>query len=276
MHNTYLNAKNTDSTPYQLNMTDTTISHIATVFPVNAEALKPDPRFHRRRSIIREFAVNTSTNGIPSIAKSQSIHNRIFWTVSFLVFTGIMMYFLIENIIAYFGYPTQTSVSFLVARSQPFPAVTICNYSPLRYDAFIEPFLNFTNSINVTDANDTSTITLIQSAYIYDFFQFSINNGEPPSKYCFPLESMLLNCLYNGATCQATDFVSFFSSVYGLCYTFNAQLKSNQSNIRQTTDNGGSGKLELRLYAQSQDYVPYLSEGTFNDIFTTKYLLVLL
>jgi len=257
-------------------MTDTTISHIATVFPVNAEALKREPRFHRRRSIIREFAINTSTNGIPSIAKSESIHNRIFWTLSFLIFTGIMMYFLVENIIAYFGYPTQTAVSFVVARSQPFPAVSICNYSPFRYDVFIEPFLNYTNSLNVTDTNDTSTITAIQSAYIDDFIQILINSGQPPAKYCFPLESMLLNCLYNGATCQATDFISFFSSDYGLCYTFNAQLKSNQSNIRQTTDNGGSGKLELSLYAQSQDYVPYAAAGTFNNTFSRKHLLVLL
>jgi hypothetical protein len=257
-------------------MSDSTIKHIATVFPINAEALKPDPTFHRRRSILREFAINTTTAGIPGIAKSASIHNRIFWTVSFLVFTGIMMYFLVENIIAYFGYPTQTSVSFLVARSQPFPAVTICNYSPIRYDVFIEPFINYTNSINVTDTNDTSTITAIQAAYINEFIQILLNSGQPPAKYCFPLESMLLNCLYNGATCQATDFISFFSSDYGLCYTFNAQTKSNTSNIRQTTDNGASGKLELRLYAQSQDYVPYLSGGTFNNIFCTKHPLVLL
>ncbi|CAF5142835.1 unnamed protein product, partial [Rotaria sp. Silwood1] len=68
-------------------MTDTTIKHIATVFPVDAEALKPDLKLHRRRSIIRDFSLNTSTHGIPGIARSQSIHNRIFWIVSTLVFT---------------------------------------------------------------------------------------------------------------------------------------------------------------------------------------------
>jgi hypothetical protein len=248
-------------------MTDTTVKHIATVFPVNAEALKPESRFHRRRSIVREFAINTSTNGIPGIAKSESIHNRIFWTLSFLVFTGIMMYFLVENIIAYFGYPTQTSVSFVVARSQPFPAVSICNYSPLRYDVFIEPFLNYTNSLNLTNTNDTSTITQIQANYINGFVQLILNTNTPATELFFPLESMLLYCSYNGATCEATDFISFYSSIYGLCYTFNAQLKSNQSNLRQTTDNGGSGTLQLRLYAQSQDYVPYVADGTFNKIY---------
>jgi hypothetical protein len=210
-------------------MTDTTISHIATVFPVNAEALKPDPRFHRRRSIVREFAINTSTNGIPGIAKSTSIHNRIFWTVSFLIFTGIMMYFLVENIIAYFGYPTQTSVSFLVQRSESFPAVTICNASPVRFNVFIEPFLNYTNSLNLTNTNDTSTITQIQANYIDGFIQLILNSNTSEKEFFFPLESMLLYCSYNGETCEATDFISFYSSVYGLCYTFNAQLKSNQS-----------------------------------------------
>ena len=248
---------------YQIKMTDTTIKHIATVFPINAEALKPDPKFHRRRSIVKEFGVNTSTHGIPGIARSRSIFNRVFWTLSFLIFTGIMIYFITESIIAYFGYPTQTSVAFVVARSQPFPAVSICNYSPIRYDRFIGPFLNYTNLLNVTDTNDTSTITLEQAGYLRDFFQGILNSNESATPYFFPLESMLLGCTYNGITCQVTDFIPFLSSYYGNCFTFNAQTNSNQSMVRQTTDNGDIGILDLRLYAHSDQYVPYVAEGKF-------------
>ncbi|CAF1316500.1 unnamed protein product [Rotaria sordida] len=144
-------------------MTETTIKQLATVFPIDAKALEPDPKFRRRRSIIREFSLNTSTHGIPGIARSQNIHNRIFWIVSTLIFTGIMLFFIVESMKAYFNYPTQTSVSFIVERSQAFPAVSICNFSPIRFDNFIEPFLNFTKSRNLTYTNDTIYFTILCS-----------------------------------------------------------------------------------------------------------------
>ncbi|CAF1004824.1 unnamed protein product [Rotaria sp. Silwood1] len=241
-------------------MTDTTIKHIATTFPVDVEALKPDLKFHRRRSIIRDFSLNTSTHGIPGIVRSQSIQNRIFWVVSSLVFTGIMLFFVVESIKEYFSFPTQTSVSFAVERSQAFPAVSICNYSPVRFDNFIEPFINFTNSHNLTNTTDTSTISSEQSNHIRKFFQNLLIHREPVDNYFFPLSSMLMSCFYNGERCQTTDFIPFLSSSFGQCYTFNAKMKSNESRVRSTTDGGGIGKLELQLYAHSHQYVPYIAE----------------
>ncbi|CAF3602930.1 unnamed protein product, partial [Rotaria sordida] len=219
-------------------MTEITIKQLATVFPIDAKALEPDPKFRRRRSIIREFSLNTSTHGIPGIARSQNIHNRIFWIVSTLIFTGIMLFFIVESMKAYFNYPTQTSVSFIVERSQAFPAVSICNFSPIRFDNFIEPFLNFTKSRNLTYTNDTSTISIELVPYITEFVQNLLNDSEPVTSYFFPLNSTLISCLYNGQRCQANDFIPFYSSSFGRCYTFNAKMKLNQSSVRSTTDFG--------------------------------------
>jgi len=242
-------------------MIDSTIKHIATVFPVNAGALKPDPKFRRRRSIIREFSLNTSTHGVPGIARSQSLHNRIFWTVSFLVFTGIMLYFIIQSMQAFFSYPTQTSVFVIVERLQTFPAVSICNYAPIRFDTFIEPFLNYTNSRNLTNINDTSTITSYQYEFVADFIQYVINNDLSISNYLFHLQPMLISCFYNNLPCTHDDFIPFLSATYGLCYTFNAKMILNQTSIRNATDNGGTGTFQLKLYAYSHQYVPYVSDG---------------
>ncbi|CAF0721362.1 unnamed protein product [Adineta ricciae] len=211
-------------------MTDSTVRNIATVFPISADALKPDPKFHRRRSIVREFSLNTSTHGIPGIART------------------------------YFGYPTQTSVSFVVQRTQPFPAVSFCNYAPIRFDKFIGPFINYTNSRNVTDTNDTSTITFTQSGYIRDFIQILFNSGQSVTQYLFTLDDMLLACIYNGGSCSKSDFSSFISPVHGYCYTFNAKSRSGNQTIRQTTQGGSSGVFQLRLYAHSNQYVPFVSD----------------
>ena len=121
---------------------------IPTIHPVTERRTSST---RRRRSIIREFALNTSTHALPGIARSQSIHNCIFWTASFVLFTGVMIYFVSQSIISYFQYPTQTLVSVRIDQRQTFPAVTICNLIPYRYDTAIDPLLEYAKGKNITN-----------------------------------------------------------------------------------------------------------------------------
>ena len=237
-------------------------NRVVSIAPNNKEAWVADAPRPRRRSILREFALSTSTHGLPGIARSQSKHNCIFWSVSFVIFTGVMIYFVTNSIMAYFRYPTQTSVSIVVERSQAFPAVTICNYQPVMYDRLIGPFVDYTNTRNLTNTTSTTAFTFEQATYLRDFLQYEVNRNESMEKYFFPLPLMLIECFYNDVPCTVNDFIQFTSSVYGSCYTFNAKLKgSNQSAVRRTTDRGGSGKLQLHLYTQSHLYTPYVAAG---------------
>ena len=237
-------------------MVEPTKNCVATL-PTNAYA-------YRRRSIVREFALTTSTHGVPGIARSRSKLNGLFWTVSFLAFTGVMIYFVTQSIRNYFQYPTQTLVSIVLDQSAAFPAVTICNYSPLRFDLVIEPFLNDTNTRNLTNIPGASRITLKDASSIHNFLINRMNEGGSIRTYLFPLTSMLLKCEYNGMSCNASDFRSFLSSKFGLCYTFNAKVQGPKaSRVRSITENGGVGKLQLTLYAHSHLYVPYFAQGQF-------------
>ena len=239
---------------------------VTTVLPTIGEVWTSEASKSRRRSIIREYALNTSTHGLLGIARSRSKHNCIFWTISFLIFTGTMIYFVTESIKKYFDYSTTTSVSIVVERTQTFPAVTFCNYAPVRYDRVIEPFLNYTNSTNLPITNDSSTFTPQQAEALGSVFRTKmLNANESMDQYYFSLDTMLISCSYNGQTCTANDFNSFLSSMHGRCYTFNAKTKNGVgSDVRHTNDNGGTGSLQLRLYAQSQLYVPYISDGLFH------------
>jgi hypothetical protein len=219
----------------------------------------------RRRSIIREFALTTSTHGLPSIARSQSKHNFIFWVISFVIFTGIMIFFITQAIRNYFAYPTQTDVSIVVEQSQTFPAVTFCNYALGRYDRVIEPFLNRTNLFNLTNINDRHVFNDIETNILFQFLTDEANAGASLDAYYFSLDIMLISCFYNGEICTTNDFITFSSSTYGRCFTFNAKTKNiNGSAVRHTNDYGGSGTLELRLYAHSNLYVPFVSDGLFH------------
>jgi hypothetical protein len=228
-----------------------------TIFVIGPKTIKVRRKPDRRRTIIREFALNTSTHGIPGIARSQSIHNTIFWSICFTVFAGITLYFVVQEIRSYFDYPTQTTVNLVNEWPQFFPAFTICNLAPVRYDRFIGPFLNYTATLNITD---TASISFDQAQHIGDFFQMKINRNESLNEFFFPLSAMLIKCVFNGRSCLAVNFTSFSSSTYGLCYTFNAKLK-NLKNVRYSDEYGGPGNLYLRFYVHSHQYVPYIREG---------------
>ena len=226
---------------------------------------KKQPR-RRRRSIIRDFCLNTSTHALPAIARSESLHNRLFWTLSFLVFTGLMILFLVKSMLAYFRYPTKIDVSYVSEWHQYFPAVSICNISPMRFDRFIEPFSAYIKMNNLSNVNITEISFYHQLANLGRFLQGKINANESLEEFFFALPSILLSCTYNSHPCSAADFIPFISATYGMCYTFNAKLKDEQSNgagIRYANQYGGAGKLSLSLYAHSHQYVPYLTESEY-------------
>jgi hypothetical protein len=145
---------------------------------------------------------------------------------------------------------------------QYFPAVSLCNASPIRMDQFMKAFLNYTNALNLTDTNDTTTLFPYQAGYIWTFIVESLNSNQSPEQYFYSLSSMLKSCYFNSEPCSAADFIPFLSAEYGLCYTFNAKLKnSTSSSIRYSNEYGGNGELDLSLYVHSDQYVPYISDG---------------
>ncbi|CAF1063442.1 unnamed protein product [Adineta ricciae] len=229
---------------------------------IETQIEKLPKKTYRSRSIIQEFGLNTSTHGIPGIARSTSHHNRIFWSISLLIFVGIMLYFIIKSIIAYFQYPTQTSIDIIVEYPQAFPSVTVCNYSPYVYYRFIGPFLNYTNSNNLTNTTDTTKFTRQLASYVPNFLLYNLRQENSIQNLAYPLETMLMTCNYNDLPCTVADFISFTSLGYGMCYTFNAQTEnSTNSSIRYSSDNGGSGRLALTFYIHRHQYVPYVTQN---------------
>ncbi|CAF1156566.1 unnamed protein product [Rotaria sordida] len=231
------------------------IPHTNIVSPIDKIPTIEGKKRPRRRSIIREFCLNTSTHALPGIARSESIHNRIFWSVSFIGFAVIMIYFIVKAIMAYFDYPTNMDVTYTREWLQYFPAFSFCNGSPLRYDQVMGPFLSYINAINM---NGTTTVDTFQISDLWNFLIYKSNRNESIGPFFYSLSSMLRACTYNFQQCSAQDFIPFLSSSYGLCYTFNAKLKnSNSDSRRYTNQNGGDGNLYLSLYVHSHQYIPY-------------------
>lgn len=236
---------------------------MATIFTHARESQTARKSFASRLSIVREFALNTSAHAIPGIARGRSKYNKIFWSASFIIFTLIMIYFIVDSVITYFQYPTQTVVSILIERSDKFPAVTICNFSPARWDTTMLSFSNFTIFQNLSNGTLNAELDEKIARYLHDYLVSMINGGHPIDHIFYKLDVMLISCVYNGKICTVNDFISFTSPNYGSCYTFNAKTKNSSSNpIRRTNDNGAWGRLQLKLYAHTHLYLPYLNEGS--------------
>lgn len=225
-------------------------------------ATKDEKKLRRRRSILHEFSLNTSTHGLPGIARSESVHNRIFWSISFICFTGVMTYFVTTALIIYFNYPTQIDLNVIREWPQYFPAVSICNAAPFRLDRFIQSFFNYTRSKNITTPTNANMIPAYLGPLVAIYIIERVNSNQPLDPDFYSLSSILYRCTFNNAPCSVADFIPFTSSSYGLCYTFNAKMKnSSAGKLRYGNENGGSGVLELELYAHTYQYVPYLFTG---------------
>ena len=245
-----------------------TVSQASYEIPTHEEAANEEGQRPGCCAIIQDFSLNTSTHGLPGIARSESKYNRFYWSVVFLIFTGTMIYFIVRALSAYLGYPTQIDLNIDVEWPQNFPAFSFCNAGAIRLDQFIGPFLNYTNAVEGTNTNDTSTLFPAQLILVGNFINDILNNNGSMEPFYYSLPSMLYSCSYNGQACSAADFIPFVTTAYGLCYTFNAQLKDGGVNsVRSGSLNGGDGKLELGLYVHSHQYVPYLvdSKCTINS-----------
>lgn len=217
------------------------------------------------KSVLSNFCLSASINAVPKIIESRNIFYRIFWTICFLAFLALMIFFIVRVIQTYFSYPTAMDSNSIQQQPQYFPAFTFCNVGALRYDLFAQPFLNYTNMNNITNTNDTTTFTPLQARYVQSFIVNQINQNQSLDPYLFPLSSMLYQCSFNSVPCSQSDFISFTTANYGACYTFNAQIKDNSSQVPRYAILGSSG-FHLGLYVHSQQYVPYVADGSFDTL----------
>ena len=215
----------------------------------------------RRRSLIHESCLNTSAYGLSRVARSKTIFGRLFWLISFVSFTAVMIYFIVGAILAYLKYPTKIDVTYVNPWPQHFPAFSLFNLSPIRSDQVIDSLLNYSHASNWTNTSGTATLSGFDANFIYDFTIDRINRNESVEPFFYSLSSMLHSCSFNGQPCSSVDFIRFTSSSYGLCYTFNAKIRnSSASLLRSVGQHGGDGILSLGIYLHSHQNIPQLTD----------------
>lgn len=213
-----------------------------------------------RRSIVKQFLANSTIDGLKSISVAHSLYATAFWLFAFLICLSFMIYFCTLNLIAYFEYTSKTDLQFLDDYQSIFPAFSVCNTGVLRSDRLVRPFIDYLyNQSLIASNNYSQTLSPALASKVGAFLLTLVNNDGIPQEelvgLTYSLDIMLLSCAYNGKECNQSDFLWFYSYNYGSCYTFNAKSINEMTNdLRMTTENGGSGELDLQFYVQSQLY----------------------
>ncbi len=172
----------------------------------------------RGKSLFTEFVESTTLHGIRYVFRGDSKIRRFIWFLCILCCvlafvqntTGLLQSYLNNEVV--------TRVSILNQDNTPFPAVTICNFNPVRASYLAHLNLSYSFGVlvqyllagkEITD-HHYKDIRKISADYTDGFFL----NGS------HQIKDMLLNCTLQGEECLPDDFQQVLTNM-GSCYTFN-------------------------------------------------------
>ncbi|KAK2566968.1 Amiloride-sensitive sodium channel subunit alpha [Acropora cervicornis] len=84
------------------------------------------------RTLLHEFAKETTAHGIGKIDSADSIIWRIFWALAVMAGTGMVIYQGILLLETYLSKPVKSDIDVTYSRTVKFPAVTVCNLNMLK------------------------------------------------------------------------------------------------------------------------------------------------
>ncbi|XP_071953220.1 epithelial sodium channel subunit alpha-like [Antedon mediterranea] len=80
----------------------------------------------------------TTAHGIPQITSAKTKRRKVSWMLLVLFALGMFLYQTQELMVQYFKYDFDTNIEIKYSRKLDFPAVTICNINPIKYDRLQE------------------------------------------------------------------------------------------------------------------------------------------
>ncbi len=168
------------------------------------------------KSLFIEFVESTTLHGIRYVFRGDSKIRRFIWFLCILSCVVGCVWNFTNLLQSYLNNEFVTRVSVVDQDNVTFPAVTICNFNPIR--------ASYLKHLNLSDSAILAQYMLAgeeTADHNEDFDEFSSNytdafflNGS------HHIKDMLLNCTLQGEECLPDDFQQVLTNM-GSCYTFN-------------------------------------------------------
>ncbi|XP_056389935.1 amiloride-sensitive sodium channel subunit gamma isoform X2 [Hyla sarda] len=112
------------------------------------------------------------------------------------------------------------------------------------------------NSSDCTIFTFSSAINAIQEWYRLHYMNILAKIPmEEKILMGYSADELLINCFFDGKTCDARNFTLFQHPLYGNCYTFN---DAQRKNLLDSSMGGAEAGLKLVIYMDEEEYNPFL------------------
>lgn len=222
-----------------------------------------------------KYIGSTTTHGVVHIFSGKSTLRRLFWFFLVLGAASGCFYNIVDRIIYYATWPTQTSVQIAFFERQAFPAVSVCNLNALNRSYVAANNLTelvdylYAEELMLLEQDDAAgdepammgggprqaelrqcpNTTLLQQ-------NVSLNLSALFQQASHLPQSLVLGCSFSGKRCSHRDFKATLTEL-GLCYTFNSG--EDGSEVLEIDGTSSRNSLRLILNVEQDDYVATLN-----------------
>jgi hypothetical protein len=176
---------------------------------------------------------NGSTfHGVPNIIRTKHLPVKTMWTILILISIGTSSYFTITGLTEYLEFSTRSNIFSKTEDYNTLPALTFCSTMffakwkesrPIVYK-FLEnktgkkitgesDFVELIDSVELTDLANfyTQLGMLLKTGWVNDSTVRSIS---------FNKSEFVLECTFNGVSCNLESVIWYFNTYYGKIYPF--------------------------------------------------------
>lgn len=208
------------------------------------------------------WCLDSTSHGIPHIAKSNNIAMRIIWTIFVLTSFSYCTFTIVQSFIEYYKYNVVLKISRIDDSPAVFPAITFCNLNPFNEYYATDYIINntqdgacflyddgnsFNQCINSSDSSNMNFVNFIDKLKRHIANDKTLTDFEH-YYYGFDLRiDMLVSCMHNQALCYADNFTKYWDNQYGNCYSFNLGNNATPPIMSSVTGETNGLKMELSV-----------------------------
>ncbi|KAL9982331.1 hypothetical protein ACROYT_G004360 [Oculina patagonica] len=228
---------------------------------------------HREMEELKSFAQETTLHGARYLF-ADNFFRRLLWTLAVASCLGYCTFQVYSCVIAFNKRPFNTKITTNISTDGSeltFPAVTLCNLNSFSTRRFRQKS-SFNKSSIERKLIDMTLLSMGSKEILSEEFRKrnpglfrrpNTTNNRQMSRGFFshqinemilPSSSQFQSCSINGMHCDASNFTSFLSPMFGKCYTFNS-AEGDKSLLHATLAGQNSG-LKLRLSIERDSHLP--------------------
>ncbi|XP_071127326.1 acid-sensing ion channel 2-like [Mytilus edulis] len=206
------------------------------------------------QTLWKEFTETTTMHGLRHARKESKYQLRwVIWIFALIGMGSLLIYTVYTLYVYYRTNPTLTNINIKFVKAMNYPAVTICNMSPLKRTSINA------SAVMTTHLLHSSRLGVVLPHLNYSSPAFAELNDPVPedwlNKSSFDLEDMFHYCVNERHLVPCKDILIPKITQWGKCFTFNNYQKVATNGIVKGSMTGSTTALTFYIDVKQDEYV---------------------